>query len=93
MRQLHNLHLHNRDEILRGLINNLRKCLHLIRAIQALGITSLPLCVLCIFLIDTNRVTCAEIIFGTGLLKGTVRFRLIQKNPAPKRQEPSSSAH
>ncbi|MBL7016790.1 MAG: DUF2721 domain-containing protein [Kiritimatiellales bacterium] len=68
VRQLHEKYMNNPDEMLRGQIDNLRIRLSLIRAMQVLGITSLLLCVLCMFLLYVNWIACAEIIFGIGLL-------------------------
>lgn len=56
------------DEILIGQIKNLKKRLFLIRNMQIYGITSLLLCVLCMFLIYVNYIHFAEIIFGIALI-------------------------
>ena len=49
-------------------IENLRKRLYLTRSMQILGITSLFLCVLCMFLIYLNWLIIAEVIFGIALV-------------------------
>lgn len=56
------------DKILIGQIKNLKKRLFLIRNMQIYGITSLLLCVLCMFLIYVNYIHFAEIIFGIALI-------------------------
>lgn len=56
------------DEIIIGQIKNLKRRLFLIRNMQIYGITSLLLCVLCMFLIYVNYIRFAEIIFGIALI-------------------------
>ncbi|MEI6890762.1 MAG: DUF2721 domain-containing protein [Pontiella sp.] len=68
VRQLHDHYIRNPDEILRSQISNLRKRLYLTRSMQVLGIMSLLLCVLCMFLIYVNWIGTAEITFGIALL-------------------------
>ena len=51
-----------------GQIKNLRKRLYLIRTMQIAGITSLLLCVLCMFLIYIKATVVAEIIFGISMI-------------------------
>lgn len=68
VRALHDKYMSDPDETLRGQINNLRKRLYLIRAMQVMGISSLLLCVLCMFLIYVAWIRAAEIVFGTALL-------------------------
>ncbi len=66
-----NLHAHykeNPDGILVGQIQNLRKRLMLTRTMQLLGIGSLLLCVLCMFLVYVDQQLAAEIIFGIALV-------------------------
>ena len=66
-----NLHAHykeNRDAILVGQIQNLRKRLKLTRTMQLLGIGSLLLCVLCMFLIYIDLQLFAETVFGIALV-------------------------
>jgi len=66
-----NLHSHFKEDpnmLLLGQINNLRKRLNLTRWMQILGITSLLLCVLCMFLVYVAWQTWAEAIFGVALL-------------------------
>lgn len=68
VRQLHSKYLDSPDEPLRRQISNLKKRLYLIRAMQVLGVSSLLLCVLCMFLIYVNWIGTAEITFGVALL-------------------------
>jgi hypothetical protein len=51
-----------------GQIKNLRKRLHLIRTMQVSGLTSLLLCVLCMFLIYVQALLVAEILFGISMI-------------------------
>ncbi len=66
-----NLHMHykeNPDAMIVGQIQNLRKRLALTRTMQLLGIGSLLLCVLCMFLVYIDQQLAAEIIFGIALV-------------------------
>ena len=56
------------DTLIVGQIQNLRKRLVLTRTMQLLGIGSLLLCVLCMFLVYIELQLAAEIIFGIALL-------------------------
>ena len=49
-------------------LDNLRKRLYMIRSMQLLGISSLLLCVLCMFLIYINLNVAAVYVFGVALL-------------------------
>lgn len=51
-----------------GQIKNLRKRVILIRNMQALGISSLFLCVLCMFLIFAGEYLVGKVVFGISLL-------------------------
>ncbi len=68
VRSLHAQFKSQSNNLLIGQINNLRKRLKLTRSMQILGISSLLLCVLCMFLIYVNAQTWAEAIFGIALL-------------------------
>ncbi len=68
VRTLHARYKENPDAILVGQIQNLRKRLTLTRTMQLLGIGSLLLCVLCMFLVYIELQLAAEIIFGIALL-------------------------
>lgn len=56
------------DGLIVGQIQNLRKRLVLTRTMQLLGIGSLLLCVLCMFLVYIDQQLAGEIIFGIALL-------------------------
>ncbi|MCD4709252.1 MAG: DUF2721 domain-containing protein [Bacteroidales bacterium] len=58
----------NPDTIIVGQIQNLRKRLVLTRTMQLLGIGSLLLCVLCMFLVYIDLQLFAEIMFGIALV-------------------------
>lgn len=68
VRNLHAVYKEKPSEIIYGQIRNLRQRLHLIRGMQIAGITSLLLCVLCMFLIYINLMLVAEIIFGIAMV-------------------------
>jgi len=68
VRNLHARYKENPDGIIVGQIQNLRKRLVLTRTMQLLGIGSLLLCVLCMFLIYIELRLAAELIFGIALL-------------------------
>ena len=68
VRGLHAGYKENPNVLIAGQIANLRKRLVLTRTMQLLGIGSLLLCVLCMFLIYIDQQLVAEIIFGIALL-------------------------
>jgi len=68
VRGLHARYKENRDAIIVGQIQNLRKRLKLTRTMQLLGIGSLLLCVLCMFLVYIDLQLLGEIIFGIALI-------------------------
>jgi hypothetical protein len=68
VRTLHARFKENPDNLIVGQIQNLRKRLVLTRTMQLLGIWSLLLCVLCMFLVYVEVQLAAEIIFGIALL-------------------------
>jgi peptidoglycan/LPS O-acetylase OafA/YrhL len=68
VRSLHARFKENPNSLLIGQIQNLRKRLVLTRSMQLLGIGSLLLCVLCMFLIYIDLQLTAEIIFGVALV-------------------------
>jgi hypothetical protein len=68
VRTLHARFKENPNSLLIGQIQNLRKRLILTRTMQLLGIGSLLLCVLCMFLIYVEYQLVAEIIFGIALI-------------------------
>jgi hypothetical protein len=68
VRNLHKHYMENPDAIIVGQIQNLRKRLVLTRTMQLLGIGSLLLCVLCMFLVYIELQLVGEIIFGIALV-------------------------
>lgn len=68
VRTLHARFKENPDGVIIGQIQNLRKRLVLTRTMQLLGIGSLLLCVLCMFLVYVEFQIVAEIIFGIALM-------------------------
>ena len=68
VRNLHAKYKENPESKIYGQIKNLKKRLNLIRNMQILGITSLLLCVLCMFLIYIDKTIIAETIFGIALV-------------------------
>ena len=68
VRNLHTSFKENPNSIILGQINNLRRRLRLTQQMQVLGISSLLLCVICMFLIYVNFHIWAEILFGIALV-------------------------
>ena len=68
VRNLHSTFKENRNVLLLGQIQNLRKRLRLTQTMQIMGILSLLLCVLCMFLIYVDYQIWAEILFGIALI-------------------------
>ena len=68
IRNLHTTFKENPNSVLLGQIQNLRKRLRLTQAMQILGISSLLLCVVCMFLIYVHLHIWAEILFGMALV-------------------------
>lgn len=68
VRTLHTTFKENPNAVLLGQIRNLRKRLHLTQMMQILGISSLLLCVICMFLIYVHFMIWAEILFGIALV-------------------------
>ena len=68
VRGLREKYLESPNQLLFGQIKNLRQRVNLIRSMQFSGITSLLLCVLCMFLIYINWMHLAELVFGIALL-------------------------
>jgi len=68
VRNLHAAFKENPNSIILGQINNLRRRLRLTQLMQVLGISSLLLCVICMFLIYLNFNIGAEILFGIALV-------------------------
>ena len=68
VRTLHSQYKLDPSKLLLGQINNLRRRLYLTRSMQILGITSLLLCVVCMFMVYVEWQTAAELIFGVALI-------------------------
>ena len=68
VRGLHAKYKENPDALIVGQIQNLRKRLVLTRTMQLMGIGSLLLCVLCMFLVYIELQLAAEVIFGIALV-------------------------
>jgi hypothetical protein len=68
IRELHARYQSSRDELIVLQITNLRRRVHLIRDMQGLGIASLLLCVVCMFLIFLGYLLPAACVFGVSLL-------------------------
>ena len=68
VRNLHALYKEKPDSLLYGQIRNLRLRISLIRQMQIYGITSLLLCVVCMFLIYVSYMIIAIYVFGVALL-------------------------
>jgi hypothetical protein len=68
IRGLHSKYQENHDPIIFRQIKNLRKRVLLIRNMQAFGIVSLFLCVLCMFLLFWGKIWAGEIVFSISLI-------------------------
>ena len=68
VRNLHANFKENHDKLLIGQIQNLRKRLRLTQTMQVLGISSLLLCVVCMFMIYVNLQIWAEFVFAVALV-------------------------
>lgn len=68
VRGLHATFKENPNILLLGQIQNLRKRLRLTQTMQVLGISSLLLCVICMFLIYVHLSALAEITFAVALV-------------------------
>ncbi len=68
IRGLHRQYKEQPNSIIVGQIQNLRRRVVLIRNMQAFGITSLLLCVVCMFLLFAGEITLGKYIFGASLI-------------------------
>ena len=68
IRQLHGQYNNHPDSRIKGQIENLRKRVILTRNMQSLGILSLFLCVLCMFLLFADEYELGKWVFGVSLL-------------------------
>ena len=68
IRNLHSQFKESHDPRIIGQIKNLRLRVKLIRNMQAIGVLSLLLCVVCMFVIFAGNLQLAEYIFGFSLI-------------------------
>ncbi|WP_020526722.1 DUF2721 domain-containing protein [Flexithrix dorotheae] len=68
IRNLHSKYTEEPNGKIMGQIENLNKRLYLIRSMQAIGISSLFLCVFCMFLLFAGEIFLGKITFGISLL-------------------------
>lgn len=68
IRTLHSQYKQHQDDLLVGQIASLRKRLYLIRNMQAFGVSSLFLCVLCLFVLFAGEILVGKIIFSLSLI-------------------------
>ena len=68
VRSLGDQYRQSKDEKIFDQIKNIRKRVHLIRSMQVAGLSSLLLCVICMFLIYIGLILASEILFGFALL-------------------------
>ncbi|MBU4010525.1 MAG: DUF2721 domain-containing protein [Proteobacteria bacterium] len=68
IRTLHSQYKENKDNILVGQIESLRKRLYIIKNMQAFGVASLFLCVLCLFVLFAGKLLIGKIIFSLSLI-------------------------
>lgn len=68
IRTLHDKYIQNKDSVLIAQIENIKKRLYLTRSMQILGISSLLLCVLTMFLIYIDQQYIAVWAFGLALI-------------------------
>lgn len=68
IRGLHSKYKEDPDKAILGQIRNLRLRVVLIRNMQALGVLSLLLCVVCMFLLFAKEIEIGRIIFGISLM-------------------------
>ena len=68
IRQLHSEYKENPSGVILGQIKNLRTRVVLIKNMQSLGISSLFLCVLCMFLLFADEYEAGKWVFGVSLV-------------------------
>ena len=68
VRSLHDKFIQSPDDNIRAQITNMQIRLKLTRIMQILGISSLLLCVLCMFLVYVEWQMLAEVVFGVALV-------------------------
>lgn len=68
IRILHSQYKERPDDILVGQIESLRKRVNLIKNMQAFGVASLFLCVLCLFVLFAGKLFIGKILFSLSLI-------------------------
>ncbi len=68
VRKLHDEYVKKEDTLLKRQIKNLRHRISLIRNMQASGVLSFLLCIVCIYLIFENHQSAAKVVFALSLL-------------------------
>lgn len=68
IRELHRRYQENGDKLLERQILELRRRVVLIRRMQATGVTSLLLCVVCMFVLFGGWVVVGKLLFGASLI-------------------------
>jgi len=68
IRQLHSNYVKDPKTVVEGQLKNLRKRLYLIRLMQLMGVLSLFLCVLAMFLLYIKATFWGEVVFGVSLI-------------------------
>ena len=76
IRDLHARHKKEPDELIPGQIANLRYRINLIRDMQAFGVLSLLLCVVCMFMLFAGWELAGRYIFGISLILMMVSLAL-----------------
>lgn len=68
VRSLHKNYKENPNIVLLGQIENMRKRVHLIKHMQGVGVASLFLCVLCMFLLFAGLIELGNYVFGLSII-------------------------
>lgn len=68
IRSLHQNYKENPNNILLGQIENMRKRVHLIKHMQGVGVASLTVCVICMFLLFSGNDLLGKYTFGLSLI-------------------------
>jgi len=68
IRNLHSQYQSNPDRLIIQQIANLRRRVHLIKNMQILGVSSILLCTVCMFVLFAGAVELGQYIFGASLL-------------------------
>jgi uncharacterized protein DUF2721 len=86
IRTLHSQYKENPDDILSGQIESLRKRVYLIRNMQAFGVGSLFLCVVCLFVLFAGKIILGKIIFSLSLVLMMISFGIVVSGNINPRQ-------